>query len=174
MDPTNRWTLSFAKLILVKWTRVIVSMLLSVHYISLPMQAKSSAYKLVNISLTPKGPLVPTRDKPILGCVVWSHTIFRIFETSCEAMSQNKLRVSANFMIFVATVQKLWMFEVFKWTQGKAGMCRNQPARVDYLRKKWRATQKKIHKKRGRPTLSKYWPAASRQPAVARRPWVDT
>jgi hypothetical protein len=26
-------------------------------------------------------------------------------------------------------------------------MCWNQPARVDYLRKKWRAAQKKIHKK---------------------------
>jgi hypothetical protein len=93
--------------------------------------------------LTPKGPLVPTGDKPILGCVVWSHTIFRFFETFCEDASQNKLRVSANFMILGATVQKLWMFEVFRWTLGRAGMCWNQPTRVDYLHKKWRVAQKK-------------------------------
>jgi hypothetical protein len=35
------------------------------------------------------------------------------FETFCEDASRNKLRVSANFMISGATVQKLWMFEVF-------------------------------------------------------------
>jgi hypothetical protein len=64
-------------------------------------------------SLTPKGPLVPTGDKPVLGCVVSSHTIFRFFETLCEDASWNKLRVSANFMILGATVQKLWVFEVY-------------------------------------------------------------
>jgi hypothetical protein len=112
--------------------------------------------------LTPKGPLVPMGDKPILGYVVWSHTIFWFFETSYEDASQNKLHVRANFMILGATVQKLWEFEVFRWTLGRAGMCWNQPARVDYLRKKWRATQKIIKKKRGRPTLSRHWLAASR------------
>jgi hypothetical protein len=102
--------------------------------------------------LTPKGPLVPMGDKPILGCVVWSQTIFRYFETFCENAFQNKLRVSANFMILGATVQKLQEFEVFRWTLGRAGMCWNQPTRVDYLRKKWGAAQKKIQKKgAGRP-----------------------
>jgi hypothetical protein len=86
-------------------------------------------------------------DKPIMGCVVWSQTIFRFFEFFCEDASQNKLRVSENFMILGATVQKLWEFEVFRWTLGRAGMCWNQPARVDYLRKKWRAAQKKRKKK---------------------------
>jgi hypothetical protein len=91
------------------------------------------------------------------------------FETFCEDVSQNKLRVSANFMILGATVQKLWMFEVLKWTLGRAGMCWNQPARVDYLRKKWRAAQKKIHKKRG-------WSPARPGPTTsgARRLRVDT
>jgi hypothetical protein len=64
--------------------------------------------------LTPKGPLVPMGDKPILACVVRSHTIFRFFETFREDASQNKLRVSANFMILGAMVQKLWKFEVFR------------------------------------------------------------
>jgi hypothetical protein len=111
-------------------------------------------------SLTPKSPLVPTGDKPILGCVVWSHTIFRFFETFCEDASQNKLRMSANFMILGATVQKLWEFEVFRWTLGKAGMCWNQPARVDYLCKNWRAAQKKKKNLKSRPTLSTRRPAA--------------
>jgi hypothetical protein len=31
--------------------------------------------------LTPKGPLVPTGDKPVLDSVAWSYTIFRFFET---------------------------------------------------------------------------------------------
>jgi hypothetical protein len=35
------------------------------------------------------------------------------FETFCEDVSRRKLRVSANFMILGATVQKLWVFEVF-------------------------------------------------------------
>jgi hypothetical protein len=32
-------------------------------------------------SLTPKGPLVPMGDKPVLGSVTWSSSIFRFFET---------------------------------------------------------------------------------------------
>jgi hypothetical protein len=35
MEPTNRWTLSSLKLILVKWTRVIVSVLLSMQCIQI-------------------------------------------------------------------------------------------------------------------------------------------
>jgi hypothetical protein len=102
-----------------------------------------------SIHLTPKGPLVPMGDKPILGCVVWPHTIFRFFESFCKDASRNKLHISANIMILGATVQKLWMFEVFRWTLGRAGMCWNQPARVDHLRKKWKARQKKNSKKEG-------------------------
>jgi hypothetical protein len=44
--------------------------------------------------------------------------------------------MSINFMILGATDQKLWVFEVFRQTLGRAGMCCSQPARVDYLHKK--------------------------------------
>jgi hypothetical protein len=37
MDPTNRWTLPFVKLLLVQWTCVIGSVLLPVQCLSLPM-----------------------------------------------------------------------------------------------------------------------------------------
>jgi hypothetical protein len=58
--------------------------------------------------LTPKGPLVPTGDKPVLGSVVCSHNIFRILEFFFPSnASRNKLRVSTNFMILGATDQKL-------------------------------------------------------------------
>jgi hypothetical protein len=43
--------------------------------------------------------------------------------------------VSANFMILGATVQKLWVFEVFGQGLARAGMCWSQPARVDHLHK---------------------------------------
>jgi hypothetical protein len=52
-------------------------------------------------------------DKPVLGCVGCSHTIFRFLKTFCEDASRNKLRVSANFMILGATIQKLWVFLKF-------------------------------------------------------------
>jgi hypothetical protein len=35
----------------------------------------------IMVSLIPKEPSVPTGDKPVLGSVAWSHTIFRFFET---------------------------------------------------------------------------------------------
>jgi hypothetical protein len=44
-----RWALPSAKLLLVNWTHVIVSVLLSMKCISLSMQAESKACKLVNI-----------------------------------------------------------------------------------------------------------------------------
>jgi hypothetical protein len=59
----------------------------------------------------------------------------RFFETFCEDASWNKLHVSANFMILGATVQKLWVFEVFGQGLARAGMCWSQPARVDHLHK---------------------------------------
>jgi hypothetical protein len=46
-------------------------------------------------------------------------------------------------MILGATYQKLWVFEVFRRSLGRAGMCWSQPARVDHMRKKWKARGKK-------------------------------
>jgi hypothetical protein len=61
--------------------------------------------------------------------------IFRIFIPNA---SQNKLCMSTNFIILGATDQKLWMFEVFRTSLGKADMCCSQPARVDHMCKKRR------------------------------------
>jgi hypothetical protein len=61
--------------------------------------------------------------------------IFRFFETFCEDASRRKLRVSANFMILGATVQKLWVFEVFGHGLAMVGMCCSQLTRVDHLHK---------------------------------------
>jgi hypothetical protein len=65
----------------------------------------------------------------------------------CEDASHCKLRVSTNFIIFGPTDQKLWMFEVFGQGLARVGMCWSQPARVDHLRKKWKAGEKKVQKK---------------------------
>jgi hypothetical protein len=62
-------------------------------------------------------------------------------------VSRPKLRVSTNFIIFGPTYQKLWVFEVFGQGLVRAGMCWSQPARVDYLHKKWRVKKKKFKKK---------------------------
>jgi hypothetical protein len=62
-------------------------------------------------------------DKPVLGCVVWSHTIFRFLNIFLPTISLNKLRVSINFMILGATDQKLWVFEVFWRIMGRASIC---------------------------------------------------
>jgi hypothetical protein len=43
--------------------------------------------------------------------------------------------------------QKLWMFEVSRRSLGKAGKYWSQPARIDHLRKKWRAGRKKNSRK---------------------------
>ena len=102
------------------------------------LPTKNLPFPIYQISslLTPKGPLVP---KLVLGCVVWSHTIFSFFESFCEDASWNKLRMSANFMILGATVQKLWVFKVFRWTLVRTGMCWNQWERVDHMHKKRKA-----------------------------------
>jgi hypothetical protein len=70
------------------------------------------------LCLTPKGPTVPTGDKPVLGSVTWSLTISRFFETFFPNASRNRLCVSTNFMILGATDQKLWVFEVFRLSSG--------------------------------------------------------
>jgi hypothetical protein len=51
-------------------------------------------------------------------------------------------------MILGATVQKLWVFEVFGQGLARLGMYWSQPARVDQLFKKRRVGGKKIQKKR--------------------------
>jgi hypothetical protein len=108
-------------------------------------------------------------NKPVLGCVISSHTIFSFFEFFLPTRSLNKLHVNTNFMILGVTVQKLWVFEVFR-SLGRAGMCWNQPSRVDHLPKKWKAGEKKIQKKRDNLALSRRRPAAGGRPLVAGQP----
>jgi hypothetical protein len=62
-------------------------------------------------------------------------------------VSCHKLRVSTNSMIFRITDQKLWVFEVSGQCLARVGMCLSHPTRIDHLRKKWRAREKKILKK---------------------------
>jgi hypothetical protein len=50
-------------------------------------------------------------------------------------------------MILGAIDQKLWVFEVLRRSQGRVGMSWSQPARVDHMRKKWRARGKKNSKR---------------------------
>jgi hypothetical protein len=57
-------------------------------------------------------------DKPVLGSVLLSHTIFRFLETFFPNVSQNKLCVSTNFMILGVMDQKLWVFEVSRRSLG--------------------------------------------------------
>jgi hypothetical protein len=46
--------------------------------------------------------------------------------------------MGTNFIIFGPTDKKLWMFEVFRRSMGRAGMCCSQSARVDYISpKRW-------------------------------------
>jgi hypothetical protein len=45
-------------------------------------------------------------------------------------------------MILGAMDQKLWVFEVFRRTLGRAGMCWSQLARIDHMHKKWRQEEK--------------------------------
>jgi hypothetical protein len=67
-------------------------------------------------------------------------------------------------MILGATDQKLWMFEVLRISLGRAGMYWSQPARVDHLRTKWRAGEKKFKKKQA------VWP----YPGIGPYPGVDS
>jgi hypothetical protein len=93
---------------------------------------------------------------------------FWIFWIFFPNASCSKLCVSTNFMILEAMDQKLWVLEVFRKSLGRAGMCWSQSARVDHLRKKWRAREKKNSKKTRQSGLSK------RRPTDARQPRVDT
>jgi hypothetical protein len=89
--------------------------------------------------------------KQVLGNVAWSHTIFE--KKFLSNGSRNKLRLSTNFMILGATDQKLWVFEVFKWSLGRAGMCWRQWKWVDHMCPRkgagvWK-NKSQLHKKRG-------------------------
>jgi hypothetical protein len=69
-------------------------------------------------------------------------------------------------MILGATVQKLWMFEVFGQGLARAGMCWSQPVRVDHLHKKWKAGEKKKFKKKRAD-----WPCPGVDPRLAGDRW---
>jgi hypothetical protein len=88
-------------------------------------------------------------DKPVLVSVTSVHTISGFFETFFEHASRTKLRRKTKIVFFGPTDQKLWVFEVSRRSQGRAGMCWSQPARVDHLHKKWRAGRKNISRKMG-------------------------
>jgi hypothetical protein len=51
-------------------------------------------------------------------------------------------------MILGATNQKLWVFEGFRRSLGRVGMCWSQLARVDHMRKKVEGRRKKNFKKK--------------------------
>jgi hypothetical protein len=73
-------------------------------------------------------------------------------------MSHCKLHVSTNFIIFGPTDQKLWMFEVFRRSMGRAGMCCSQLARVDYISpKRWAAGIKNLEKSPLRVSSPIFW-----------------
>jgi hypothetical protein len=89
-------------------------------------------------NLTPKRPNVRRADKPVLGSVTLSHTIFKISKTFGEDASRSKLRGSTKIIFSGPTDQKLWVFENLKRSMGRAGMCWSQPARVEYMSpKRW-------------------------------------
>jgi hypothetical protein len=55
--------------------------------------------------------------------------------------------MSTNFIIFEPTDQKLWKFEVFRRSMGRASMCCSQPTRVDYISpKRWAAGIRNLEK----------------------------
>jgi hypothetical protein len=72
--------------------------------LGLPWKSVTMPFYTQTGGLTPKGPLVPTGDKPDLGYFVWSHTIFRILEFFLPTRSLNKLHVNTNFMILETKV----------------------------------------------------------------------
>jgi hypothetical protein len=133
--------------------------------------------------LTPKGLNVLGVTKPVLGSVTWPHFIFIFFETFCEHASRNKLCGSTNLMIFGPMDQKLWMFENFRRSLGKAGMCWSQIARVDHMCKNTWTGGRRIFlatSSLGHPRVASGWPAgayqklgagASWQPTITRQPW---
>jgi hypothetical protein len=87
-------------------------------------------------------------------------------------MSLNKLRLSANFMILGATDQKLWVFEVFRRTMGRAGMCWSQWGGVDQSAQKWGKKEEKRGRQEGKKKgkENKMRPACGRRATTGRQP----
>jgi hypothetical protein len=82
----------------------------------------SKNYEIGNyLFLTPKGPNVHTADKPVLGSVTWSYTIFRFFETFCEDASRSKLRGSTKIVFFRTYGSKVMGFWKFEEKYGQGG-----------------------------------------------------
>jgi hypothetical protein len=95
--------------------------------------------------------------------------------------------VGKKIVFFRPMDQKLWVFEVSRRSLGRAGMCWSQLARIDHLRKKWRAGRKKNSRKMRtvwqvqasthgrrpevaiRGTTAQGWPATSSHPPAAGR-----
>jgi hypothetical protein len=55
------------------------------------------------------------------------------FETFCEHAPRNKIYGSTNFIIFELMDQNLWMFENFRRSLGRAGMCWSQLPTVHHM-----------------------------------------
>jgi hypothetical protein len=53
-------------------------------------------------------------------------------------VSRSKLRGNTKNVLFRPTDKKLWIFEVFRRSLGKAGMYWSQPVRVDHMCQKVR------------------------------------
>jgi hypothetical protein len=72
---------------------------------------------------------------------------FGFFETFFKHAPRNKLWKSINFIIFGPTDQKLFVFENFRRSLGKASMCWSQLARLDYISpKRWAARIRRFEK----------------------------
>jgi hypothetical protein len=79
----------------------------------------------------------------------------------------NKLCMSTNFIIFRPIDQKLWVFENFRKSLGRASMCWSQWG-VDHMWKSWRQEERKG---RGNYTKMGARAVAGRQPLVAGQLW---
>jgi hypothetical protein len=103
----------------------------------------------------------------------------RFFETFCEHAPQNKLHGSTNFIIFGSTNKKLWVFENFRRSLGKAGMCWNQLARIDHMCKKMLVKGRRIFCKGGvmgtkAVEEGNHWSLDSPLPVVGSCNWVTS
>jgi hypothetical protein len=113
-NKTCNWSIGFLQIVNISKLYHILGSNHSTFYV----WSFQVSFQYKFLVLTPKWPIVPTGDKPVLGSITWSHTIFRFFEDFCPNASWNRLHVSTNFMILGAMDQKLWMFEVFGWSSG--------------------------------------------------------
>jgi hypothetical protein len=78
----------------------------------------TSVQYLAMLHLTPKDLWVPYMEFRDFGQAIVNAIIFFIFETFCKDAPRHKLRGSINFVFFGHSDQKLWVFEVFRWSSG--------------------------------------------------------